>query len=240
MQMGSRFRKPRYEAPRGFCRRAWAYQDVLNDAPVALLVVRRARQPRTFSSGHRKAAAFVTRIGISVQIWSDLGLVISKSTQCVEAQGDCFAHLSFYSSFATVTRLGTVPLNLKGINSPFATAAHKGFPIVLLLCPKFCLGRPKKSFRPSELDFFVSRVCKGEGFEGFDIRLGFVLSLVYLLETPRLCIAWSLWCALPYFKCKVDPWEVPSSSAQPMECRAWRTFNFGSPVIATLERLDCD
>ncbi|OWM76883.1 hypothetical protein CDL15_Pgr012494 [Punica granatum] len=31
-----------------------------------------------FSSGHRRAAAFVTRIGISVQIWSDLRLVISK------------------------------------------------------------------------------------------------------------------------------------------------------------------
>ncbi|PKI72181.1 hypothetical protein CRG98_007450 [Punica granatum] len=31
------------------------------------------------------------------------------------------------------------------------------------------------------------------------VRLGFVFCPVYLLETPRLYIAWSLWCALPYF-----------------------------------------
>ncbi|PKI71936.1 hypothetical protein CRG98_007664 [Punica granatum] len=38
----------------------------------------------------------------------------------------------------------------------------------------------------------------------------------------------------------MDSWEVPSSSARPMGCRAWGTFNSGSPVIATLEWLDCD
>ncbi|PKI40910.1 hypothetical protein CRG98_038708 [Punica granatum] len=46
--------------------------------------------------------------------------------QCAKAQGDCFVYLSFYSSFATVTRLGAVPLNLKGTNSPFATTARLG------------------------------------------------------------------------------------------------------------------
>ncbi|PKI36946.1 hypothetical protein CRG98_042647 [Punica granatum] len=34
--------------------------------------------------------------------------------------------------------------------------------------------------------------------------------------------------------------EIPSSSARPMGCHAWGTLNFGSLVIATLERLDCD
>ncbi|PKI40431.1 hypothetical protein CRG98_039179 [Punica granatum] len=41
-------------------------------------------------------------------------------------------------------------------------------------------------------------------------------------------------------KCKVEPWEVPSSNARPMGCRAWGTLNLGSPVIVTLEQLDSD
>ncbi|PKI66150.1 hypothetical protein CRG98_013448 [Punica granatum] len=36
-----------------------------------------------------------------------------------------------------------------------------------------------RGFRPSVLDSFISRVCKGEGF---DLRLGFVLCPVYLLK----------------------------------------------------------
>ncbi|PKI75078.1 hypothetical protein CRG98_004552 [Punica granatum] len=87
-----------------------------------------------------------------------------------------------------VTRLGVVPLNLKGMNSLFVTAAHKGFSVVPLLCPNFFLGRPKKSFRPSELDSFVSRVCKGEGFEGFDLRVRCVPSL------SRSCVCCSPFC----------------------------------------------
>ncbi|PKI35061.1 hypothetical protein CRG98_044550 [Punica granatum] len=50
--------------------------------------------------------------------------------------------------------------------------------------------------------------------------LRFVSCPVYLLKTPRLHIAWSLWCALPYFV------RVGLS---------WR-----SSVIATLEQLGCD
>ncbi|PKI56238.1 hypothetical protein CRG98_023369 [Punica granatum] len=48
------------------------------------------------------------------------------SAQCAKAQGGCFVYLSFYSHFATVTRLGAVPLNLKGMNSPLATTARLG------------------------------------------------------------------------------------------------------------------
>ncbi|PKI51277.1 hypothetical protein CRG98_028341 [Punica granatum] len=48
------------------------------------------------------------------------------SAQCAKARGDCFVYLSFYSPFATVTRLGAVPLNLKGMNSHFATTARLG------------------------------------------------------------------------------------------------------------------
>ncbi|PKI66592.1 hypothetical protein CRG98_013016 [Punica granatum] len=48
------------------------------------------------------------------------------TAQCAKAQGDCFVHLSFYSPFATVTHLGAVPLNLKGMNSPFAMTARLG------------------------------------------------------------------------------------------------------------------
>ncbi|PKI60795.1 hypothetical protein CRG98_018784 [Punica granatum] len=62
----------------------------------------------------------------------------------------------------------------------------KGFPVMPLFCPSFCLGRPKR-VRLSRLDSFISRVCKGEGFEGFDLRPYFVrasffgsLTLVHL------------------------------------------------------------
>ncbi|PKI74023.1 hypothetical protein CRG98_005586 [Punica granatum] len=48
------------------------------------------------------------------------------SAQYAKARGDCFVYLSFYSPFATVTHLGAVPLNLKGMNSPFATTARLG------------------------------------------------------------------------------------------------------------------
>ncbi|PKI66753.1 hypothetical protein CRG98_012759 [Punica granatum] len=215
----------------------------LFDVPVSL---------RPFSSGHRRAAAFVTRIGISVQIWllrsarmacllvhcawgrNRLGRLsriresIRDCVGCAEAQGDCFAHLSFYSPFATVTRLGAVPLNLKGMNSPFATAAHKGFPVVPLLCPNFCLGRPEKGFRPSGLDSFVSRVCKGEGFEGFDLRVRCVLSpsrnCVYCSPFCRgLLISSSNWRRQSFIsrrkicgkKCKVDPWKFPHLARGP-------------------------
>ncbi|PKI76300.1 hypothetical protein CRG98_003306 [Punica granatum] len=68
------------------------------------------------------------------------------SAQCAKAHGDCFVYLSFYSLFATVTRLGTVPLNLKGMNSPFATTARLGISIVPLFCHNFCLGRPEMGF----------------------------------------------------------------------------------------------
>ncbi|PKI61785.1 hypothetical protein CRG98_017835 [Punica granatum] len=41
-------------------------------------------------------------------------------------------------------------------------------------------------------------------------------------------------------KCKVDPWEVPSSTSRPIRCRAWWTLNSGSVIITTLEWSDRD
>ncbi|PKI70071.1 hypothetical protein CRG98_009534 [Punica granatum] len=44
--------------------------------------------------------------------------------------------------------------------------------------------------------------CLRQGVVSADLiffGLGFVLCPVYLLETPRLFITWSLWCILPYF-----------------------------------------
>ncbi|OWM71804.1 hypothetical protein CDL15_Pgr001011 [Punica granatum] len=67
------------------------------------------------------------RVGVDILA---ISLAISLGdpwfAQCAKAQGDCFVYLSFYSPFTTVTRLGAVPLNLKGMNSPFATTARLG------------------------------------------------------------------------------------------------------------------
>ncbi|PKI75862.1 hypothetical protein CRG98_003777 [Punica granatum] len=69
------------------------------------------------------AGSIGNRVGVD-------NLVISLgdpwSAQCAKTQGDCFVYLSFYSPFATVTRLGAVPLNLQGMNSPFTTTARLG------------------------------------------------------------------------------------------------------------------
>ncbi|PKI47441.1 hypothetical protein CRG98_032150 [Punica granatum] len=52
-----------------------------------------------------------------------------------------------------------------------------------------------RGFRPSGLDSFVSRVCKGEGFEGFDLRMRCVLS------PSRSCICCSLFVGLGFVLC---------------------------------------
>ncbi|PKI70462.1 hypothetical protein CRG98_009132 [Punica granatum] len=106
------------------------------------------------------------------------------SSQCAKAQGDYFVYLSFYSSFATVTRLGAVPLNLKGMSSPFATAAHKGFPVVPLFCPSFCLGRPE-GFSTWRARFFYLSSLQGRlrGINGELVLLGW-LALELLIVSP--------------------------------------------------------
>ncbi|PKI71972.1 hypothetical protein CRG98_007655 [Punica granatum] len=162
MRMGSCFQRPRCEVSGAHVGHAWAYRDVLKDAQVVLSVVRRARRLGPFSSGCRRAVAFVTRMGdfyanflsrVREPIGDCVGvdnLAISLeepwSAQCAKAQDDCFVYISFYSHFATITRLRAVPLNLKGMSSPFTMAAHKGFPVVPLFCTNFCLGRPEKGF----------------------------------------------------------------------------------------------
>ncbi|PKI71111.1 hypothetical protein CRG98_008479 [Punica granatum] len=146
------------------------------------------------------------------------GVALLKSAQCARALGDCFVYLSFYSPFATVTDLGAVPLNLKGMSYHFVTAAHKGFPIVPLFCPTFCLGRPQKGgFRPSGLDSFVCQVCKGEGFEGFDLRVRCVLSPLrnYVCCSPfcrGLLISFGLGVCAPEFNL------IGARMRVPMQC----------------------
>ncbi|PKI52283.1 hypothetical protein CRG98_027325 [Punica granatum] len=63
----------------------------------------------------------------------------------------------------------------KGEELSFCHDRPKGFPIVPLY-PNFCLGRPKRGFRPSGFDSFISRVCKGREFEGFNLRVHCLLS----------------------------------------------------------------
>ncbi|PKI51020.1 hypothetical protein CRG98_028592 [Punica granatum] len=83
-----------------------------------------------------------------------------------------------------VSHLGAVPLNLKGMNSPFAAIAHLG-----IFGRASILPRPsKRDFRPSGLDSFISRACKGKGFEGFDPRVHCIMS------PSRSCVRCSSFC----------------------------------------------
>ncbi|PKI61581.1 hypothetical protein CRG98_018027 [Punica granatum] len=99
---------PLLEASRTPIGLAWAYQDVLKG---------RNRLGQLSCVGE----PIGNRVGVD-----NLAISLGDpwSAQCAKAQGDCFVYLSFYSPFATVTCLGVVPLNLKGMNSPFATTAR--------------------------------------------------------------------------------------------------------------------
>ncbi|PKI74110.1 hypothetical protein CRG98_005489 [Punica granatum] len=70
-------------------------------------------------------------------------------------------------------RLFDTPVSL----GPFSSRCHRAAAFVTRM-GNFCsnLAAPKRDFRPSGLDFFfVSRVCKGKGFEGFNLRVRGVL-----------------------------------------------------------------
>ncbi|PKI77727.1 hypothetical protein CRG98_001851 [Punica granatum] len=101
--------------------------------------------PSTYDPSHQGA---LSRIGepIGDRVGVD-NLAISLgdpwSAQCARVYGDCFVYLSFSSPFATVTHLGAVLLNLKGMSSHFSTAAHKGFPLGFILCPVSLFETPR-------------------------------------------------------------------------------------------------
>ncbi|PKI63280.1 hypothetical protein CRG98_016325 [Punica granatum] len=82
-------------------------------------------------------------------------------------------------------------------------------------CVVFCLRRGVASAAP----LFVG--------------LGFVLSPVYLLETPRLCIAWSLWCALPYLVRVGPSWRFGFRifGSRTSRCSSLQTLQMISPIV---------
>ncbi|PKI66306.1 hypothetical protein CRG98_013268 [Punica granatum] len=92
----------------------WAYRDFPDDALAALSVVQHARRLWTL----------LIRV-----LWGDY---------------ICNPHGNFCSELVRLTHLRAAPLNLKWKNSHFATAAPKGFLVVLIFCPSFFLGRPRK------------------------------------------------------------------------------------------------
>ncbi|PKI62630.1 hypothetical protein CRG98_016982 [Punica granatum] len=70
-------------------------------------------------------------------------LSVVRRARCTELLG---RRIQLPTVLEEVTHLGAAPLNLKGKSFPFATTAPKGFPIVPLFYPSFCLARPKRVF----------------------------------------------------------------------------------------------
>ncbi|PKI51217.1 hypothetical protein CRG98_028391 [Punica granatum] len=160
---------------RGSCWPVWAYRDVLKDAQVSLLVVRCVRWLGPFSSGCRRAAAFVTRMGISMQIWLDLNL-------------SC---LSLALAFAKVALRGFRPGGLDSFVSRFyKNKGFEGFNLQLgsILCPLDLFKTPRLCIAEAALEMGALE-ANGHACPGGNVCLSIeMVALMAYGSLRRFCL----------------------------------------------------
>ncbi|PKI65466.1 hypothetical protein CRG98_014124 [Punica granatum] len=128
----------------------------LFDTPVGL---------EPFPSGCRRAAAFVIRIGISAKIWSDLGLIISKTTWSFLIHVVCNGPRSWF-------HLSLILLSFCYGHPPRScTSQPKGDEL------SFCHDRPPRDFR-SYLSLALAFALVARGV--FDLAGSIPLSLKFI------------------------------------------------------------